>query len=230
MAGGPGAGLPDERPAPTAVQISFPPFTLAGVWTLPEGARSVVLLCDGSGSSRASGADQLVARALVEAGIGALLVDLLAAEEEPPRHPRRAQRPDVDLMASRLVVATDWVERDPRGAGLAIGYFSHGTGAAAALVAAAARAGVVRAVVCAGGRFNLAAGSATLGLRAPTLLITGGRSRREVALERQVLERLPAPDKAIEVIPAVRDPLGDRAAASATSQLATRWFQRFLGG
>jgi hypothetical protein len=53
----------------------------------------------------------------------------------------------VALVARRLRTVTDWVLREPSLAGLPIGYFGASTGAAAALVAAAERPEVVRAVV-----------------------------------------------------------------------------------
>src|SRR5215469_8299980 len=56
--------------------------SLDGDLTLPQAARGVVLFAHGSGSSRHSPRNQMVARQLNAAGLGTLLMDLLTPEEE----------------------------------------------------------------------------------------------------------------------------------------------------
>jgi hypothetical protein len=63
-------------------QIPSGQIVLEGELQVPVGATGVVLFVHGSGSSRHSPRNQFVARTIREAGIGALLFDLLTQEEE----------------------------------------------------------------------------------------------------------------------------------------------------
>src|SRR5205807_949517 len=75
---------------------------------------------------------------------------------------------------------------------LPLGLFGASTGAAAALAAAAARPGRVRAVVSRGGRPDLA-GPALGQVRMPVLLIVGGRDTQVAEWNQMASRRLPAP-------------------------------------
>ena len=80
------------------------------------------------------------------------------------------------LLGARLVGVTDWLKKQAKTRDLSVGYFGASTGAAAALVAAATRKDVARAVVSRGGRPDLA-GPYLARVEAPTLLIVGGLDR-----------------------------------------------------
>src|SRR5689334_22346276 len=102
-----------------AVAIEVGRARLAGDLAIPAGATGLVLFAHGSGSGRLSPRNRFVARQLGAAGLASLLIDLLTeAEEEEERYTRHL-RFDIDLLASRLVWATDWLARDPRTARLA---------------------------------------------------------------------------------------------------------------
>src|SRR5262249_8498084 len=146
----------------------------------------IILFAHGSGSSRLSPRNRRVAGALQEAGLATLLFDLLTADEEGVDVHTAHLRFDIGLLAARLVGATDWLGRQRETRALAVGYFGASTGAGAALVAAAERPDVVRAVVSRGGRPDLA-GSALARVRAPTLLIVGGADLPVIGLNRQTL-------------------------------------------
>ena len=76
------------------------------------------------------------------------MVDLLTAEEEEADEVTREMRFDIGLLARRVAQVVAWAGRQKQTAPLLIGLFGAGTGAAAALVAAAGLlAGVVRTVV-----------------------------------------------------------------------------------
>src|SRR5262249_28554389 len=113
--------------------------SLEGNLELPDGAQGVVLFAHGSGSSRHSPRNRFVARQLQQAGLGTLLVDLLTEAEEREDAYSGHLRFDIELLASRLVVAIDWLDRVPPTADLPIGLFGASTGAAAALLAAVQR-------------------------------------------------------------------------------------------
>ena len=116
---------------------------LAGYLTVPEGAPGIVIFVHGSGSSRYSPGNRHVAGVLNDAGLGILLVDLLAPEEEHDR----ANVFDIGLLVARLVQVTGWLRAQPGAAHAAVGYFGASTGAAAALWPAAGPGAGIAAVV-----------------------------------------------------------------------------------
>jgi putative phosphoribosyl transferase len=157
---------------------------------VPDPAWGQVVFVHGSGSSRRSPRNRTVAEQLQRSGLGTILVDLLTVEEERIDGYTREFRFDIDLLAARVTALTDWLASQPLLAGLGIGLFGASTGAAAALVAAAARPDTVRAVVSRGGRTDLA-GDRLAAVQQPTLLIVGERDSLLVELNRRAMEQLP---------------------------------------
>src|SRR5207237_8622445 len=129
------------------VQVPAGEVRLEGNLSVPAEAQGLVLFAHGSGSSRHSPRNRYVAEVLREVGLATLLIDLLTAEEEAVDVHTAHLRFNIDLLAERLVGATDWVVHERKTGGLAIGYFGASTGAAAALVAAAQRPEAVQAAV-----------------------------------------------------------------------------------
>ncbi|MPY85098.1 MAG: hypothetical protein GEV00_17650 [Actinophytocola sp.] len=136
---------------------------LQGHLTIPERPVGLVLFAHGSGSSRHSPRNRYVARVLGDAGLGTLLFDLLSPDEESDR----AHVFDIELLATRLAEATEWVRRQQWSAGLRVGYFGASTGPAAALWAATDERAGVDAGAFRGGRPDLAALKLPL-VRTPT--------------------------------------------------------------
>jgi len=124
---------------------------LDGDLSMPAGARGLVIFAHGSGSSRHSPRNQQVADSLHLADLGTLLLDLLTPAEEQVDRLTAHLRFDIPLLARRLLCAIDWAAGDPRTNGLRIGLFGASTGAAAALVGAADRPGLVHAAPGGGG-------------------------------------------------------------------------------
>jgi len=212
----------EERP----VQVPAGSVTLDGNLTLPEDARAVVLFAHGSGSSRHSPRNRYVARLLNEAKLATLLIDLLTLHEEVIDARTAQLRFNIDLLAERLVDATDWLIQFPDTKHLRIGYFGASTGAAAALAAAAVRPNVVGAVVSRGGRPDLA-GAALLHVRAPTLLIVGGDDGQVIELNRAALAQLRC-EKQLVIVPAATHLFEEPGALDEVARLARDWFQRYL--
>ena len=200
--------------------------TLDGNLALPEDAQAIVLFAHGSGSSRHSPRNRYVARVLNEAKLATLLIDLLTLHEEVIDTRTAHLRFDIDLLAERLVDATDWLTQFPDTKHLPIGYFGASTGAAAALAAAAVRPDVVGAVVSRGGRPDLA-GSALPRVRAPTLLIVGGDDRQVIELNRAALAQLRC-EKQLVIVPAATHLFEEPGALDEVARLARDWFQRHL--
>lgn len=165
---------------------------LEGDLHLPVDARGLVLFAHGSGSSRKSARNGAVARALHARSLGSVLFDLLTTSEALEDELEPSLRFDIPLLSRRLGEVTDWSERQSFAKGLALGYFGASTGAAAALIAAAARPGSVRAIVSRGGRPDLAH-DALDHVYAPTLLIVGSKDPTVLALNEAALRRLPGP-------------------------------------
>jgi putative phosphoribosyl transferase len=207
-------------------QVTAGGVLLEGALSIPANAQGIVLFAHGSGSSRHSPRNRYVAKVLREGGLATLLIDLLTAEEEVVDRQTAELRFDIDLLARRLVGATDWIAHEPATQPLAIGYFGASTGAAAALVAAAMRPNLVAAVVSRGGRPDLA-GAALSRVQAPTLLIVGGLDEVVMELNREALERLRV-EKRLEIVPGATHLFEEPGALEQVARLARGWFERYL--
>jgi putative phosphoribosyl transferase len=201
------------------VTVDIGPVRLAGRLTVPDGATAVVVFAHGSGSSRLSPRNRFVATVLNEAGIATLLFDLLTEREEQDRR----NVFDIDLLGRRLVDATRWLRDQPGFASLPVGYFGASTGAAAALVGAAALGDAVGAVVSRGGRPDLA-GAALAHVRAPTLLIVGGRDHVVLDLNREARARLRCESR-LDVVPGATHLFEEPGTLEAAARLAADWFR-----
>lgn len=212
-----------------SVRVPAGAVVLEGDLGLPADARGVVLFAHGSGSGRHSPRNQFVARQLRAGGLATLLIDLLTVEEEAVDEQTAHLRFNIELLAERLMGATDWLGQDRRTTELPVGYFGASTGGGAALVAAAERADRVGAVVSRGGRPDLA-GEALPAVQAPTLLIVGGNDEPVIALNRQAMARLGAPVKQLVIIPGATHLFPEPGKLEEVAQLAADWFVRYLGG
>jgi dienelactone hydrolase len=167
-----------------------------------------------------------VARVLNEAKLATLLIDLLTLHEEVIDARTTQLRFDIDLLAERLVDATDWLSQFPDTKHLRIGYFGASTGAAAALAAASVRPDAVQAIVSRGGRPDLA-GAALVQVRAPTLLIVGGEDVQVIELNRAALVQLRCEKKLI-IVPGATHLFEEPGALDEVARLARDWFHRHL--
>ncbi len=209
------------------VHIPAGKVVLEGDFGIPGAARGVVLFAHGSGSSRHSPRNRYVAQVLSQAGLATLLFDLLTIDEESVDMRTAQLRFDIELLAQRLLRATDWVTQQPEVQGIKIGYFGASTGAAAALVAAAEAPHHLGAVVSRGGRPDLA-GSALPRVQAPTLLIVGGEDAQVIDLNRQAMERLRC-NKRLEIVPGATHLFEEPGALEEVARLARAWFEVHLG-
>jgi len=209
-----------ERRAPRdrEVEVEAGPVTLAGHLAMPEDPSGVVVFAHGSGSSRHSPRNRHVAQILNEAGMGTLLFDLLTRREEHDR----ALVFDIELLAGRLVEATEWLRGEPGCARLPLGYFGASTGAAAALWAATDPRVQVSALVSRGGRPDLAAGRLPW-VTVPTLLIVGSHDEQVLDLNRRARAMLHAPSE-LAVVPGATHLFEEAGALDQVAHLARAWF------
>lgn len=215
-------GTADPSTAP--VEIDLPEVRLAGDLIFPPDPIGIVLFAHGSGSSRFSPRNRFVAQALNDGGLATLLFDLLT----PPEEIDRANVFDIEMLTGRLVETTRWLASRADVRHLPIGYFGASTGAAAALWAAARLPDTIAAVVSRGGRPDLAL-EHLADVRAPTLLIVGGRDDVVLALNREAQAKLECVH-ALEIVPGATHLFEEHGALDRVGALARDWFARFLRG
>jgi putative phosphoribosyl transferase len=212
--------LIDNNQKPTTIQIGR--CKLEGLLTLPPKAKGVVIFAHGAGSSYRSPRNKFVADELCKAGFASLLVDLLDEFESADRQNIFC----IELLANRLNAIVSWVTRHEELRHLPLGLFGASTGAAAALVSAANSKDTVRAVVCRGGRPDLA-GTSLPQVRAATLLIVGSRDEQVLALNRQAFAKLKC-EKELQVVLGATHLFPERGALEVVAELAANWFQQHL--
>jgi putative phosphoribosyl transferase len=174
------------------VQIPAAGVILDGNLVVPADATGVVVFAHGSGSSRHSPRNRMVAGRLQEAGYATLLMDLLTPEEDELDSRTRKFRFDIPRLASRLTGAIRWLSDRADTARMPVALFGASTGAAAALLAAAEVPDHVQLVISRGGRPDLA-GDALRRVQAPTFLIVGGRDLEVLDLNKAAAAQLNGP-------------------------------------
>lgn len=210
-----------EPAQPAEVAIPADAARLGGTLTLAPGARGLVIFAHGSGSSRFSPRNRLVAAALHAAGLGTLLFDLLTEDESQDRN----NVFNIALLARRLAAAVRWAQDRADTRDLALGLFGASTGAAAALVAAADDT-AIRAVVSRGGRPDLAA-DALARVNAPSLLIVGGEDGAVIDLNRRAFDALRCP-KELVIVPGAGHLFEEPGCLEQVADHARGWFTRHL--
>lgn len=207
------------------IEIQVKNGNLGAFLEIPEQARGVIIFAHGSGSSRHSPRNRLVADFLHDARFATLLIDLLTPNEEAVDMQTRELRFDIPFLAKRLDEVTAWTQTDSRIKHLNIGYFGASTGAAAALVSAASNH-KVKAVVSRGGRPDLA-GSALEKVTAPTLLIVGGEDSGVIELNEKAFALLNC-DKRMEIVPGATHLFEESGTLEQAATLAAKWFELWV--
>jgi pimeloyl-ACP methyl ester carboxylesterase len=124
------------------------------------------------------------------------------------------------------MAVTRRVSELPRTRGLRIGYFGASTGAAAALAAAAELPQRIAAVVSRGGRPDLVPPATLEKVRAPVLLVVGGKDDTVLRLNRAVLPHLATAELAI--VPGATHLFEEPGALGAVARRAAEWFECHL--
>ena len=207
------------------VQIAVDAVHIEGLLEMPAEPAGLVLFAHGSGSSRHSPRNNVVARVLRDQGMGTLLLDLLTLAEDLDYQTRF----DIPLLTHRLLVATRWARQHPPSAMLPLGYFGASTGAAAALQAAAALGPDIRALVSRGGRADLAGTHALSQVRCPTLLLVGGRDDEVIEFNRAAYARLDC-SKEFSIIPGATHLFDEPGMLEHVADQAAAWFGHHLKG
>ena len=204
------------------MEIPLKNITLEGDLKIPKDAVGIVIFAHGSGSSRLSPRNKMVADELNLAGHATLLFDLLTVEEDEIRESRF----DIELLSDRLVEVANFIHEQPETKTLKLGFFGASTGAAAALKAAALLKQKASAVVSRGGRPDLAGGSLP-NVLAPTLLIVGGDDTVVIELNEAAFAELGC-EKKLEIIEGASHLFEEPGTLAQVANLATKWFTKFF--
>ena len=213
-------------PGTSAVRIPAQDILIEGDLAVPANAAGLVIFAHGSGSSRFSRRNRMVADFLFDGGFATLLLDLLTRNEEAVDQHTGQYRFDIPRLSERVVAAIDWAGEQRAVAALPIGCFGASTGAAAALMAAAARPTRVRAVISRGGRPDLA-GDTLPRVEAPTLLIVGGHDEPVIALNETARRRLRGRSQTT-IVPGATHLFEERGALEKVARLALEWCELYV--
>lgn len=191
--------------------------------TIPAHASGLVIFAHGSGSSRLSPRNRQVARALNQAGLATMLLDLLTDEEAGDRR----NVFDIPLLARRMGEAIAAARASEELSGMKIGLFGASTGAAAALRTAAEEGEGIAAVVSRGGRPDLALDDLDA-VTAPTLLIVGGHDEPVITMNQKAFAQLRC-EKRLEIVPGATHLFEEPGAMDRVIALAAQWLVSHLG-
>ena len=212
-----------RKPLEQLVRIPVDQVLIEGLLVLPAASTGLVLFAHGSGSSRHSPRNNYVAGVLHARGVGSLLLDLLTPEEDQDYRTRF----DIPLLTQRLLAATRWLGRQPLTQSLPLGYFGASTGAAAALMAAAAEGPAIQAVVSRGGRPDLAGPEALARVGCPTLLLMGSRDEEVLELNQQAAAHLRCPHR-LSVVPGATHLFEEPGTLEEVARQAADWVEKYL--
>jgi putative phosphoribosyl transferase len=204
------------------IDIPLSSVTLKGDLVVPENASGIIVFSHGSGSSRFSSRNKLVAELIQQQKIGTFLFDLLTEEEDKIYE----NRFNIDLLTNRLIETTLWLMAHKGLKNLPIGYFGASTGGASALRAAAHFGKKIKAVVSRGGRPDLAITELSL-VTAPTLLIVGGLDVPVIGMNKMAYDELQSV-KEMKIIPGATHLFEEPGKLLEVADLAIVWYKRYL--
>lgn len=203
------------------VNIELNDVTLIGNLNQPANPRALVIFAHGSGSSRLSPRNNYVADILNQHHITTLLTDLLTPEEDEVYE----NRFNTDLLTDRLTRVTEKMLEQIAFDVLPIGYFGASTGAASALDAAAFLGDTVKAVVCRGGRVDMAKNLSEV--KAQVLLIVGSRDLPVIDLNQKAYESMRTKKK-MYVVEGASHLFEEPGSLEEVANAAADWFELHL--
>ena len=161
---------------------------IEGELKIPKDSKGLVIFAHGGGSGRHSPRNQFVSQVLNNDGVSTLLLNLLTEEEEKVDAVTREHRFNVELLANRLISATEWIIKQENTKNMLLGYFGASTGAAAALIAADRQPDNISAIVSRGGRVDLSSKCSSLqNIKCPTLFIVGEKDSQVIEWNQRIL-------------------------------------------
>lgn len=204
------------------LDIPLSTVTLKGDLIIPKNATAIVVFSHGSGSSRFSSRNRMVAEMIQQQNMGTFLFDLLTEEEDEIYE----NRFNIDLLTERLIEATQWLMHYESSKNLPVGYFGASTGAASALRAAAHFKGKIKAVVSRGGRPDLAMEELP-DVTAPTLLIVGGLDVPVIGMNKMAFDKLES-IKEMKIVAGATHLFEEPGKLLEVANLAIAWYKNYL--
>lgn len=204
------------------INIQISSIMIEGELAIPQNVLGIVVFAHGSGSSRFSPRNNFVAQVLQKNNLATLLVDLLAKEEDLSYN----RRFDISLLAERLIQITDWIKESEETKNLKVGYFGGSTGAAAAILAAAAQKDKISAVVSRGGRVDLAESQLSQ-IQTPILLIVGENDEFVVELNQEAFKKINCTKK-LSLIPNATHLFEEPGTLEEVARQAAQWFVKYF--
>ena len=214
-----------DRPIDLGITIPTPDGAIEGDWSIPLHPKGVVILANGTGNGRLSRRNREVALHLYDAGYATLLVDLLTLDEDREDCLTGAFQGNIELLASRLIAASEWVS-ESEARELPVGYLTSGVASGAAVVAAVREPELVDALVFRGGRPDLG-GISLHKLLQPSLFIVGGADHAVFELNRWALRRIRGEGK-IALVSGASHLFEEPGALEQVCRFAVRWFDGHL--
>jgi pimeloyl-ACP methyl ester carboxylesterase len=153
--------------------------------------------------------------------ISTLLTDLLTPEEDEVYE----NRFNIDLLTDRLIRVTEKMLEQIAFDVLPIGYFGASTGAASALDAAAFLGDTVKAIVCRGGRVDMAKNLSQV--KAQVLLIVGSLDIAVIDLNQKAYEEIRS-EKKIHVVEGASHLFEETGTLDEVANVAASWFDLHL--
>jgi len=197
-------------------------ITLEGSLSVPEHATALIIFSHGTGSSRFNPRNRFVADQLNREGMATLTIDLLSEKEDGDRR----NRLDIELLTERLTWVTTKIMSIPGLERLPVGYFGSSTGAAPAIKAAVKQNKIVAAVVCRGGRPDLAFDNVS-DVRVPVLLVVGSLDGEILAVNRQAYSELHT-KKSLEIIEGASHLFEEPGTLATVADMSAEWFTKHL--
>ena len=204
------------------LDIPLSGITLKGDLVIPEKATGIVVFSHGSGSSRFSPRNRMVAELIQKQNIATFMFDLLTEEEDHINE----NRFNIDLLANRLIETTQWLMEHEDTKSLLVGYFGASTGAASALRAAAHFGKTIKAVVSRGGRPDLTIADLPL-VTAPTLLIVGGLDAPVITMNKMAYDKLESV-KDMKIVEGATHLFEEPGKLLEVADLAIDWYKKYL--
>lgn len=197
---------------------------LRGQLGSPAHPRGLVLLAHEPGTNRRDW--DLVATRLARRGFATLSIDLVTAADAMVHRRMGQSHFEITMLTARLLALVDWATARQHTARLPIGVLGAGSGAGAALTAAAIRPGQIAAVIACDGPLDLVA-AALPAVAAPTLLVVPGCGEAAIAVNRDAMTRMPG-DVVLDIVPGAEHVPDPRVGFGPVADLAVAWFDRYL--
>jgi dienelactone hydrolase len=212
------------------VPVAAGALVLAGELSIPQNARGIVILVQGSKNIEQLSSYSLFADALYEAELAPLLVHLLTEDEEQLDSQTQFFRFNVSILYQRIIGIAEWLAVNLETQNLSIGYFGGGPTGAAALVAAAERPDLVYAIVVGEGRIDLAQPYLAR-VTTPTLLVVRDNDSAALQMNREALQQMPIAletNKKIESIASSAGLFEESDVLKQVVELTSQWFAQHL--